>query len=180
MDEVDELETLEVLFGCLEDPRIERGKMYPLKELFFLALAGTIAGAKSWRGLELFGNERVAFLREYLPFEHGIPSHQTIGRVFSLIKPREFECAFERFMASIQQSSEGEIIAIDGKSVRGAKRGDGKAPLHLLNAWAVNNGITLAQREVGEKENEIVALPEVLKDGSVNLVQSLFRSSING
>lgn len=167
MEEFDEPEMLDVLFGALEDPRINRSKLYSLKELFFLALAGTVAGVKSWRGFELFGNERLELLREYLPFEHGIPTHQTIGRVFSLVKPRAFEESFGAFMASIQKSSEGEIIAIDGKSVRGARRKDGKAPLHLLNAWAVKNGLTLAQREVGEKENEIVALPEILK--SLNL-----------
>ena len=81
-------EDLAVNFDLIEDPRIDRQKKYPLREILFLALFAALQGIESWRGIELLGNERLDFLRKFFLFENGIPSHQTIGRVFSILKPK--------------------------------------------------------------------------------------------
>lgn len=159
----DKDDVLDVLFGGLDDPRRDRLKKYPVEEIFFLALIGVICGASSWRMISLIGEARLALLRNYFPYKNGIPSHQTIGRVFSLIKPGAFETTFGQFMQRIQGSTQGDIVAIDGKTVRGSGH-NGSRPLHLLNVWAVKNGLTLAQRAVDEKTNEITVIPKVLAD----------------
>lgn len=107
-----------VVFDGLEDPRIDRHKLYPVSEIFFLTLAATLVGVRSWRGAETFGNERLEWLRGFFPFEEGIPSHQTIGRVFSLVKPAVLERAFIQFMTSVTKKSPEQIIALDGKTLR--------------------------------------------------------------
>ena len=157
-------EDLSEIFSGIEDPRIERHKRYPIGEIIFLALTGAISGVESWRGLELFGNDRLDFLRGYFPYKDGICSHQTISRVFSLIAARSFEYCFIMLMAKLFPKAENEIIAIDGKTLRGS--GDTlsrKNPLHLLNAWAIKNGISLAQLEVDSKTNEITVVPNLIE-----------------
>lgn len=156
-------EDLSELFSSIYDPRVERHKIYPAGEILFLALTGAISGIESWRGLELFGNDRLDFLRRYLPYKDGICSHQTISRVFSLIAAKNFEYFFIRLVAKLFPNAENEIIAIDGKTLRGS--GDNSCdqePLHLLNAWAVKNGISLGQLEVGSKTNEITVVPKLI------------------
>ena len=88
-------EDLMVRFEAVEDPRLYRNKKYPLSGIIFLALYGPLCGADSWRGIEMLGEERLDFLRRFFPFTEGIPSHQTIGRVFSILKPKSFEYFFQ-------------------------------------------------------------------------------------
>lgn len=156
-------EDLSEIFSDVKDPRVDRRKIYPIGEIIFLALTGAIAGVESWRGLELFGNDRLDFLRLYFPYNDGICSHQTISRVFSLISAKNFEYYFIRLMAKLFPKAENEIIAIDGKTLRGSgdKTSD-KDPLHILNAWAVKSGVSLGQLEVGSKTNEITVVPELI------------------
>ena len=156
-------EDLSEIFLGIEDPRIDRNKIYPLGEILFLVLVGAIAGVESWRGLELVGNELLIFLRRYLPYEHGICSHQTISRVFSLMPPKNFELVIASMMAKLFPGQDRDIIAIDGKTLKGsANKAQGVPALHILNAWAVRNGISLAQLAVGSKTNEITAMPEII------------------
>jgi predicted transposase YbfD/YdcC len=156
-------EDLNELFSGIEDPRIDRNKRYPAGEIVFLALVGALSGVESWRGLELFGNDRLEFLRKYFLYKDGICSHQTISRVFSLIAAKNFEICFIGIMASLFPKAENEIIALDGKTLRGSgDKSVGKNPLHLLNAWAVKNGVCLGQLEVGSKTNEITAVPDLI------------------
>lgn len=154
-------EDLRVDFSKIEDPRIQRSKKYPIEEIIFLCLFGAFLGVESWRGVALLGQERLAFLRQFFAFSNGIPSHQTIGRVFSLLKPHCFEQFFMDWSAKLNGSNQGQQIAFDGKSLRGSANGAKKA-LHLLNACAVDNGLSLAQLQVEEKTNEITALPEMI------------------
>jgi predicted transposase YbfD/YdcC len=156
-------EDLSVPFDSIEDPRIERGKKFPIEEIIFLAIFGALLGIESWRGIELIGNERIDYLRQFFPFINGIPSHQTIGRVFSILKPKSFEDFFISWAANLNGSNAGRQIAFDGKALRGSfdKAGGTKA-IHILNACAVDNGITLAQLQVDAKTNEITTMPEML------------------
>jgi predicted transposase YbfD/YdcC len=156
-------EDLSVLFDEIEDPRINRRKLYPLCEILFLALFGALLGVESWRGLELLGNERLNLLQRFFPFVHGIPSHQTIARVFSILRPKSFEQFFIAWMAHVNGSNEGKQIALDGKTLRGSyDKSSAKEALHLLNACAVDNGICLGQMEVDTKTNEITVVPKML------------------
>jgi predicted transposase YbfD/YdcC len=156
-------EDLSVSFADIEDPRINRRKLYSIGEILFLALFGALLGIESWRGLELLGEERIDFIRRFFPFEHGVPSHQTIARVFSILKPKSFEQFFLKWSAVLNGSNEGKQIAFDGKALRGSyDTSSGKKALHILNACAVESGICLAQLEVDTKTNEITTVPEMI------------------
>ena len=156
-------EELAVIFGQLEDPRIDRHKKFPLCEIVFLVLYSALLGVESWRGIELIGHERIDFLKKFFEFSNGIPSHQTIGRVFSILKPKSFESFFIKWTSIIYGQNHGKQIAIDGKTVRGSRdKAKDKEAIHLLNAYAVDGGITLGQMEVGAKTNEIKLVPEML------------------
>jgi predicted transposase YbfD/YdcC len=156
-------EDLAVSFDMIEDPRLDRTKKYPIEEIIFLALFAALLGIESWRGIELVGKERIDFLRKFLLFKEGIPTHQTIGRVFSILKPKSFESFFRNYTAALCGSNEGRHIALDGKTMCGSyDKASGKKALHLLHAQAVDMGITLAQLEVGVKTNEIATVPEMI------------------
>lgn len=157
-------DSLNVVFDSVEDPRMDRTKKYPLNEILFLSLAAVVCGMDGWRSIEEFGLEKLPLLRTFFPFVNGIPSFQTIGRVFSLIPPTSLEMLFINYMQKISPSFDKEIIALDGKTVRRSyDKGDGKCAIHLLNVWAVNRGLCLAQMNVGEKTNEITVVPQVLE-----------------
>lgn len=157
-------DSLDVVFDSVEDPRMDRTKKYPLNEILFLSLSAVVCGMDGWRSIEEFGLEKLELLRTFHPFANGIPSFQTIGRVFSLIPPASLEMLFLNYMRTISPSLDKEIIALDGKTVRRSyDKGDGKCAIHLLNVWAVNRGICLAQMDVGEKTNEITVVPQALE-----------------
>ena len=157
-------DSVAVVFDKIEDPRIDRKKLYPISEILFLALAAVLCGIQSWRGIADFGHERKEWLQSFMPFKEGIPSHQTIGRVFSLIKTSALQNTFTQFLSSISGKSEEEIIvAFDGKTLRGSYDKDkGQKALHILNACAIDNGITLGHLVVDAKTNEMTAMPELL------------------
>ena len=156
-------EDLSVYFDHLEDPRLDRRKKYPLCEIIFLAIFGALHGIESWRGLEVLGEARLDFLRKFFEFKEGVPSHQTISRVFSILKPKSFEAFFNAWTKALNGPNAGRQIAIDGKTLRGSyDSGSGKEALHLLNACAVDYGISLAQLEVGAKTNEIKIVPDMI------------------
>lgn len=164
MDENEDIkENLCIFFDALEDPRLNRHKKYPLSEILFIMLYANLLGVNSWRGAELIAEERIDYLRKFFEFKEGIPSHQTLGRVFSLLNPKAFETLFKNWMASICKSHEGTQIALDGKTLRGSfDKLAGKKALHLLHAYAIDRGFVLGQLEVGEKTNEITTVPEML------------------
>jgi predicted transposase YbfD/YdcC len=158
-----DLDTLNAHFDNVEDPRINRTKLHSIQEILFLILAAVICGVQSWCGVEEFGKDRIEWLRKYYPYENGIPSHDTLGRVMSLVKPTSIVKAYMQFMASLFQKPEGEIIALDGKTLRRSfDKASGQKPLHILNAWAVKAGLAIGQLAVDSKTNEITAVPELL------------------
>ena len=163
MAESIQTEDLTVSLDKVEDPRVERGKKYPLEEILFLALYATLMGVESWRGIRAIGQDDLPILRRFYPYANGIPSHQTIGRVFSLVKPTSFEQMFLNWAARLNGKNKGQHIAFDGKTLRGSSHtASGKQALHLLHACAIDNGITLAQMEVDRKTNEITAMPDMI------------------
>lgn len=149
-------------FGDLKDPRIERTKLYPLSEVLFVVLTGSVCGAESWRDFVLFGEERLDFLQEYYPFENGIPSKNTFSRVFAALDTEAFKKCFIEWVKSLQTIL-NEVIAIDGKTL--CNSFDviaGTKAIHMVSAFATGARLVLAQQKVDEKSNEITAIPKVL------------------
>lgn len=151
-------------FSDLPDPRIARAKKHLLIEILFIAVCTIICGGESFTDMELFGKAKEAWLRKLLALPHGIPSHDTFGRVFARLNPQAFGEYFLRWTAALHEATQGEVIALDGKTVRHSfDAATGHAALHLISAWASKSGLTLGQRKVEGKSNEITALPALLK-----------------
>jgi len=149
-------------FGKITDPRVERTKLYPLEEILFVLLCGSICGAESWRDFVMFGQEKLDFLREYFPFSAGIPCKNTFARVCAALDPEQFRSCFIAWAASLQ-TTPGEVIAIDGKTLcNSADAGTGAAAIHMVSAFATDSRLVLAQQKVAEKSNEITAIPALL------------------
>jgi predicted transposase YbfD/YdcC len=154
--------SFEDYFGNLKDPRIERTKLYPLSEILFVVLSGSICGAESWRDFVLFGEERLDFLQEYYSFENGIPSKNTFARVFAALDVDAFKQCFLEWVKSLQTLL-NEVIAIDGKTLcNSADKSSGTKAIHMVSAFATGARLVLAQQKVDEKSNEITAIPKVL------------------
>lgn len=151
-------------FDELEDPRRRQGQRHRLADVILIAVAAVICGADSWVEVELFGRAKERWLREFLELPNGIPSHDTFGRVFAALDPAKFEACFRRWVAAVNQTSAGQVVAIDGKTLRRSHdRGRGRGALHMVSAWAAENGLALGQLAVEAKSNEITAIPELLK-----------------
>lgn len=149
-------------FGKMTDPRVERSKLYPLQEILFVLLCGSICGAESWRDFVMFGQEKLDFLREYFPFSAGIPCKNTFSRVCAALEPEQFRSCFLAWAASLQRVP-GEVIAIDGKTLcNSADAAAGAAAIHMVSAFATDSRLVLAQQKVAEKSNEITAIPALL------------------
>ena len=151
-------------FGRLADPRADNAR-HNLLEVLFIALAATLCGAESCSDMEEFGQSKEELLRLVLRLEHGIPSHDTFSRVFRLLKPQAFERGFRRFMAAFAKANGLKltgVVAVDGKALRGAYERGGKAtPLHLVNVFAVDARMALAQQKASGR-NETAGALEVL------------------
>jgi predicted transposase YbfD/YdcC len=150
-------------FENLTDPRIERTRRHELFDLLVVALCGTIAGSSSWIDIERFGNERLTWLRTFLLLANGVPSHDTFGRVFSLLDPAKLVACIQQWLDDVGRQI-GKHIAIDGKTLRGSfDTAAGKNPLHLVSAWACEARLTLGQVATEAKSNEITAIPLLLE-----------------
>lgn len=159
-----ELGTIGKHFGDLEDPRMERTRRHELLDILAIAICGVICGADSWVDVELFGKSKQDWLGKFLRLPSGIPSHDTFGRVFSRLDPDRFQICFMDWVAAISQITQGQVIAIDGKTVRGSHdRANGKDAIHMVSAWASANHLVLGQIKVDDKSNEITAIPELLE-----------------
>jgi predicted transposase YbfD/YdcC len=155
--------SLEEIFGKIADPRIDRTKLHKLIDIIIIAICAVICGAEGWEEIEEFGKEKQEWLENMLELPNGIPSHDTINRVFSKINPQEFERCFLEWVRSVTEKVSG-VIAIDGKTFRRSHDGaNGKKALHLVSAWATENRLVLAQLATEQKSNEITAIPELLR-----------------
>jgi len=163
MDNKKPIEMIEEYFGKVKDPRKERTKDHKLIDIITIAICGVICGAEGWTDIELFGKSKRAWLKTFLELPNGIPSHDTFGRVFSMIAAAEFQQAFYEWVVAVNEIVQGQIINIDGKCLEGsANKPLGKRAIYMVSAWAVENGVVLGQRKVDEKSNEITAIPELL------------------
>ncbi len=149
-------------FDQLEDPRIERKKLYPLEEVLLIVLCGSICGAQSWRDFVIFGKEKLDYLRRFLAFRHGVPSKNTFARVMCSLDPVAFKTCFVAWIQSFQLALK-EVIAIDGKALRGSfDKASAQSAIHMVSALATSTKLVLGQEKVSEKSNEITAIPQLL------------------
>jgi predicted transposase YbfD/YdcC len=148
-------------FSALEDPRQAGKVVYPLPEVLLIVLCGTMAGAEDFVEIERWARRKLDFLRRMLPFARGIPSHDTLNDVMNALPARLFAEAFTAWVETLRESA-SDIVAIDGKTSRRARRGDGH-PLHLVSAWASRQRLVLGQEAVPSKGNEITAIPFLLE-----------------
>ena len=150
-------------FETLEDPRIDRCKRHQLLDIIAIAICAVICGADSWVYIELFGKSKLEWFRTFLELPHGIPSHDTFGDVFSRLDPEQFQQCFMAWTQAVSDLIPGEVVAIDGKTVRRSHdRNSGQRAIHLVSAWASANTLTLGQVKTAEKSNEITAIPQLL------------------
>ena len=150
-------------FSTLKEPRrTDKGRFfYPLEEILFLSIAAVVSGADSWTAIAAFGEIKRDWLRQYYPYKKGIPSHDVLGKVFARLDHKEFAQCFFQWVNAISALSEGEVVPIDGKTIR--KSGTvGKSALHVVSAYASAQRVCLGQEVVDEKSNEITAIPELL------------------
>ena len=159
-----EANNLETYFGDLPDPRVIGRCNYRLVEIISIAICAVLSGAEGWEEIEEFGETKAEWLKQFLALENGIPSHDTFRRVFSLLDAQAFQERFMRWVEGVFTLTRGQVVAIDGKTVRRSRdEGNGKPALHLVSAWASENGVLLGQRKVDEKSNEITAIPVLLE-----------------
>lgn len=158
------LEAIEEHFGKVSDPRINRTKDHKLIDIIAIAICAVICGAEGWVDIELYGKSKQPWLSTFLELPNGIPSHDTFGRVFSLLDAQQFQLAFYEWVFAVNEIVQGQVINIDGKCLRGSDdKYLGKRAIYMVSAWAEANELVLGQRKVDEKSNEITAIPELLK-----------------
>lgn len=155
----------------VKDARIDRKKLYPLNEILFLTVNAVVCGYSTWEEIFDFGVAKLDWLKGYLPYQNGIPSHDTINRAISLIDYRSFEAFFTAWVDGLITDVEGKLINIDGKKVRSSvdkarqnqpKSEGGKAAIHLVEAWCSELNMCLGQYKTEDKSNEITAIPALL------------------
>lgn len=150
-------------FEKVTDPRVNRGHNYSLLEMVFVALCGAICDCNTWTDVAEFGRCKLAWFRKFLPFQHGIPSHDTFTEVFSRLDTLEFYAALESWARELAVSLRGETVALDGKTLRGSgDAAQGQSALHSVSAWACGLRLCLGLKSVADKSNEIPAVQELI------------------
>ena len=151
-------------FSGLEDPRVERGKLHSLYNVLTMALCAVIGGANDWETVYEFALTHVAWFATLLHMPNGVPSKDTFRRVFCALEPRAFEACFRRWVKTLVRDLNAQVVAVDGKSVRGALgTGLEDTALHLVHVWASEQKLLLAQRAVEGAPGEVSAIPELLE-----------------
>ena len=155
------------LVDCLRripDPRMEKKNDHLIIDVLVIAVCAIICGAEHWTEMESFGKCKETWFRSFLKLPNGIPSHDTFGRVFSLIDPKQLRQCYIDWIQGFMEGVDVHHICLDGKTVRGSRHApDNKKAVHMLSAYAQECGLVLAQEKVDDKTNEIMALPELLK-----------------
>jgi len=152
-------------FQTLEDPRIERTKKHLLLDILVIAVCTLLTGGEGFQDMELFGKSKRAWLQTCLALPHGIPSHDTFGRVFARLNPQRFQECFLSWTQAVAQLTQGALVSLDGKTVRASfDRATASSPLHMLSAWCSDHGgLVVGQIKTETKSNEITAIPELLQ-----------------
>jgi hypothetical protein len=147
-------------FEHLTDPRVERTRAHNLLDILMIAICVILCGAEGPTGMETVGQAKEDWLRTLLPLPNGIPSHDTFRHVLAQLNPAELQAGFTAWFAAIQNTTHGELVAVDGKTLRkSAARDWGKAAIQIVNAWASANRLILGQEKVHPNSNEITAVP---------------------
>ena len=149
-------------FSEMKDPRIDRTKRHLFDDIVFIAIASVLCGAESWNDMQEYGEIKKDWLSSFLELPNGIPSHDTFNRFFSALDADEFENCFLAWVKSIYERTHGEVVSIDGKTMRGSRNQGCKTATHIVSAWADQNELILGQVKVEEKSNEIKAIPKLL------------------
>lgn len=151
-------------FSILPDPRIDRTRKHNLTDILFIAVCTVICRGEGFTDMEDFATDREDWLSKYVELPGGIPSHDIFRRVFSVIDPDAFQACFMRWSESMHEATGGEVIALDGKTVRHSfDTASGQPALHMISAWASENGLSLGHVKVDKKSNEITVLPKPLE-----------------
>lgn len=157
------LSKLNTAFLTLKDPRVVGRTRYPLNEILIMAVCAIICGCDDWESIALWAKYKEDWLKKYIRLEHGTPCEDTFARVFAVLNPEAFQTCFTEWMTSVFTTMTGQIIAIDGKTMRGSHSLKlGKKAIHIVSAFSSNQGITLAQKKIDGKSNEITAIPLLL------------------
>jgi predicted transposase YbfD/YdcC len=151
-------------FEELEDPRTGYLIEHRMVDMVALTICAVVCGAETWVDIEAYGQSKVDWLSTFLALPHGIPSHDTISRLFAQLDPDQLQDCFLSWIQTVTQLSAGTVVAVYGKTLRHSyDRGQGKGAIHMVSAWAAENRLVLGQVKVDEKSNEITAIPELLK-----------------
>jgi predicted transposase YbfD/YdcC len=151
-------------FSSLDDPRVERTKKHQLLDIVVIAICAVIGGADTWVEVAKFGTSKQSWFETFLDLANGIPSHDTFGRVFRRLDPQQWQDCFLSWVQAVSQVTEGEIVPIDGKTLRRSHdKALGKKAIHMVSAWASDQRLVLGQVKVDEKSNEITAIPALLE-----------------
>lgn len=155
---------LKQYFGQIPDPRVERTRAHQLLDIIAIALFAVLSGADSWVAIETYGNAKRSWLETFLTLPNGIPAHDTFARVFARLDPEALEASFQQWVKALISTLDAQLIAIDGKTVKGSydREGGGKA-LQLVSAWSTEHRLVLGQCTVNSKSNEITAIPVLLE-----------------
>ena len=149
-------------FAHVSDPRSSNAR-HRLFDIFVIALCAVISGAEGWEDMEEYGHAQAAWFKRFLALPHGIPSHDTFRRVLARLKPDELTQCFLRWTAALRESIAGDIVSIDGKTLRRSfDQAAAKGAIHMVSAWANANRLVLGQLKVDDKSNEITAIPKLL------------------
>ena len=151
-------------FAELPDPRQRQNREHKFIDILVITICAAICGADDWVAVEQFGCAKQAWFESFLELPSGIPTHDTFWRLFRHLDAEQFQACFIEWIASVQELTAGEVIAVDGKQLRRSHDAPaGKAAIHMVSAWATTNGLVLGQRKVDEKSNEITAIPDLLE-----------------
>lgn len=166
------------VFSGMRDPRSTKSRKHPLVNVVIIAVCAVICGADSWVAIEDWGKTKEEWLSGFLDMSGGVPSHDTFGRVFSILSPTAFRAAFTQWVQGLDVCVEGRVVAIDGKTLRRSHdRGRQRGAIHMVNAWCTSLGVSLGQVTTAEKSNEITAIPELLDqlmlDGAIVTIDAM-------
>lgn len=150
-------------FASVNDPRVLRTQKHSFDSILFISLCAVICGAEGWNEIEDYGNAKIDWLEKFLRLPNGIPSHDTFSRVISMLDSKELNDSFVAWTKSAAELTDGEVVAIEGKCMRGSSDEGTGTYTHLVSAWALGNNLLLAQEKVGGKSNEITAIPRLLR-----------------